>query len=213
MQIRPDPLVDELRRLAPETSVGGGSFAHWLPSPTEVPPADRYGVLKRATQDATGKCLTELLAAAGLPAVEPGHLASGGRKWPAGYIGSVSHEGTKVVAALASTSRVRSLGIDIETLDGAEDLSGIGGLAAADELLPGRETVAPVLLFSVKEAVYKALNPITGRQFGFEDIIVSWVDVCTSDLKGTARGGGVAVDVRCSVALPSWAVSVALVPP
>lgn len=209
--LRMDPLVDDLRRLAPGISVGGGAFAHWLPPPADVSPDDRHGALRQATRSATGKCLTDLLTEAGLPAVEPGHLASGSRDWPAGHVGSVSHKGTRVVAALAPTSDVRALGIDIETLDHVEGLSEIDGLGAADELPPGYEAVGPGILFSVKETVYKALNPLTGREFGFDGVTVSWVRVHSTEMRGTARADGVAVDIRCSIALPSWVASVALV--
>ena len=210
--LRTDPLVDDLRRLASGISVTGGAFTHWLPPLADVPPDDRDAVLRRATRNATGRCLTDLLAEAGLPAAEPGHLASGSRDWPAGHVGSVSHKGTRVVAALAPTSEVRALGIDIETRDRVEGLSEIDGMVAADELPFGHETLGPVILFSVKEAVYKALNPIAGWAFSFDDVKVSWARVHSSDMRGTARVEGVAVDIRCSIVLPWWVASVALVP-
>ena len=40
-----------------------------------------------------------------------------------GYTGSVSHKGTKVVAALTRIGRVTSVGIDIEILDGGQELA------------------------------------------------------------------------------------------
>ena len=212
MHLRSDPLVDELRRLAPEVSVGGGSFAHWLPSPAEVSPDERAGLLERTRQDATGRCLADLLASAGLPAVEPGRLASGERDWPVGHVGSVSHKGTKVAAALVPVGLVRYLGIDIETQDGAEELLGVSGLTAADPMLPASEVVGPIINFSVKEAVFKALSPIFG-QLGFEDVTVSWTDVRSSSMSGTARCRNVALDVRCSAAIPPWVASVALASP
>ena len=209
--LRMDPLVDDFRRLVSGISVAGGAFTHWLPPPADLPPDDRDGVLRQATRNATGRCLMDLLAEMGLPAEEPGHLASGSRDWPAGYVGSVSHKGTKVVAALAPTSEVRALGIDIETLDRAEDLSKIDGLVAADELPFGHETLGPVILLSVKEAVYKALNPLTGWELGFGDVKVSWARVHSSDMRGTTRVEGVAVDIRCSIVLSSWVASAAFV--
>ena len=69
-----------------------------------------------------------------------------------------------------------------------------------------------MILFSVKEAVYKALNPIAGWEFNFDDVKVSWARVHSSDMRGTARVEGVAVDIRCSIVLPWWVASVALVP-
>lgn len=37
MNLQPDSLVDELRHLAPEVSVAGGSFGCWLRHPGELP--------------------------------------------------------------------------------------------------------------------------------------------------------------------------------
>ena len=210
--LRFDPLVDELQRLAPEVSVNGGSFAHWLPHPATISPVDRAGILEKAKQEATGRCLTALLASAGLPAIEPRRLASGARDWPAGYSGSVSHKGTTVVAALVPAGQVRSLGIDIETRDGTEELSTVKGLSAVDELPPDWTRAGPVILFSAKEAAFKALHPVINRRLGFEDITVSWTDIRSSRcLLGTAHCGCVALDIRCSTAVPAHVASVASV--
>lgn len=213
MELQSDPIVDELRRLAPEVTVSGGSFAHWLPPPREVLPPHRAKLLEGAGRDATNQCLATLLASAGFRAIAPDRLASGERDWPAGHVGSVSHKGTKVAAALVPAGLVRSLGIDIETRDGAADLSGIDGLTAMSELPPSSGAAGPVILFSVKEAVFKALYPILGRRLRFDEVTVSWIDVCSSRWQGTARCGEVALDVRCSTAIPRWVVSVALAPP
>ena len=110
-------------------------------------------------QEATGRCLMALLASAGLPAIEPRRLASGARDWPAGYSGSVSHKGTTVVAALVPAGQARSLGIDIETRDGAEELSTVKGLSAVDELPPNWTSAGSVILFSVKEAAFQGPPP------------------------------------------------------
>ena len=176
-------------------------------------PSEHAKLLDDAKRKATRKCLEDLLADAGLPAIEPGRLASGGRNWPAGYVGSVSHKGTKVVVALAPVGCVKSLGIDIETWDGAKELSKIQGLTEADEVPPLSDVPGPLLLFSVKEAIFKALHPILGRrQIDFEDIKVSWSSVESQSLYGTAHFGDVVLEVRCSTAILSWVATVALLP-
>lgn len=175
-------------------------------------PSEHAKLLADAKRKATRKCLEDLLADAGLPAIEPGRLASGGRNWPAGYVGSVSHKGTKVVVALAPVGCVKSLGIDIETWDRAKELSKIQGLTEADEFPPLSDVPGPLLLFSVKEAIFKALHPILDRPFGFEDVKVSWSRVESRSLYGAARVGAIVLDIRCSVAIPSWGASVALLP-
>ncbi len=210
MQLRSDPLVDVIQRLAPEIRVHGGSFSHWLQPPWRVVRSARRGALERARQDATRQCLSELLAGAGLPAIEPGRSASGERVWPDGYIGSVSHKAARVVAALAPSARMRFLGVDIEHRDGAEDLSRIPGLTATANLPQELVEWEPVILFSVKEAVFKAVHRSLGRRIDFDDVAVSWTAIHAASLRGTAHCAGIGLEVRCSAAVAPWLASVAL---
>ena len=105
------PAVGRSRRAAPRKwsrscPSPGGSFERSPPHPASIPRGRRHAVLKHAQHKAVGLCLRNLLAAAGLPPVEPGHLPSGSRMWPAGYVGSVSHRGTRVVAVLGRRTSV-----------------------------------------------------------------------------------------------------------
>ena len=212
MHLNADLLVDELKRIVPELRIAGGSFVHWLPpDPRDVPPTDRQQVWLATQRDATGKCLTDLVASVGLAAVEPTRLASGARKWPAGYTGSVSHKGTTVVAAIMSTDQMTSIGIDVEQRD-VKGVPAIHGLNATE--LPWSVSGAEgrAILFSIKEAAYKALHPILRRPLDFSDVAVSWFPPNAAHSRGVARACGVALDVRCSIAVPSWIVSAALWP-
>ena len=211
MHLQATLLVDELRRMAPELLVAGGSFAHWLPHPRDVPPTERHRILMAFQRDATGKCLTDLVASVGLPAVEPERSASGAREWPAGYTGSVSHQGTTVVGAIAPTDRMTSIGIDVERLD-SRGVPAIDGLDAAEQPWPVSDAEGRSILFSVKEASYKALHPILGHPLGFADVEVSWRQPGRVCSRGVARACGVTLDVRCSIAVRSWIVSAALWP-
>ena len=211
-RLQSDLLIDELRRLAPELVIAGGSFAHWLPHPRDVPPADRERLLTEARRNATGKCLTDLVASIGLPAVEPARLASGAREWPAGCAGSVSHKDATVVAAIAPAARMRSVGIDVERLD-AKHVSKLHGLDAGEQPWSSTpEAEGRVVLLSVKEAAYKALYPVLGLPLGFADVAVSWVSLDAVRCHGAARARGVTLGVRCSRAVPPWIASVALWP-
>ncbi len=204
-------LVEELRRLAPEFRIAGGSFAHWLPHPRDVAPAERLALRLAAERDATGQCLTALVATVGQAGVEPPRLHSGARQWPTGYTGSVSHKGTTIMAGIAPTDRVTSVGIDLERRD-AKDLPALRGLDAAERPPAVSEVDGRVVVFSLKEAAFKALHPILGRPPGFADIGVSWLPSAHPRPRGVARACGVALDVRCSLAVPSWVVSTALWP-
>ena len=66
-----------------------------------------------------------------------------------------------------------------------------------------------VILLSVKEAVYKALNPVLGIRFGYEEVRISWKDIAPQRMSGVAHFDRITVDVRCSTAIPSrgWAQS------
>ena len=70
-----------------------------------------------------------------------------------------------------------------------------------------------VILLSVKEAVYKALNPVLDIQFGYEEVRISWKDIAPQRMSGVAHFDRITVDIRCSTAVPRWVGSVALVPP
>ena len=211
MDLQAHPVVDELSRIAPELLVTGGSFSRWLPHPREVAPGDRQRLLLATQRQATGKCLIDLLATAGLPALEPQRLASGAREWPPGYTGSVSHKGTTVAAAITCTDRTTSIGIDIEILDQKGVLE-LCGLDAAEHPPSVSDATGRVVLFSVKEAALKAIHPIFGRQIDFTDVAVSWLSSGAPRMLGAARARGVGLEVRCSIAVPSWIVSAVLWP-
>lgn len=165
-----------------------------------------------ARRDATARCLTDLVASIGLPAVEPARSASGARAWPPGCTGSVSRKGTIVAAAITGADRARSIGIDVERQE-AKPVPNLRGLDAGEQPWSSMpETEGRVVLFSVKEAVWKALHPIFGGLLSFEDVVVSWTSISSVRCYGVARACGVALDVRCSRAVPSWIASAALWP-
>lgn len=74
--LRRSSLIDELGRIAPELRVAGGTFGHWMPHPRDVPPVERRRLRNTAQRAATDRCLADLLASVGLPAVAPAHLGS-----------------------------------------------------------------------------------------------------------------------------------------
>ena len=74
--LRRSPLIDELGRIAPELRVAGGTFGHWMPHPRDVPPVERQGLRNTIQRAATDRCLADLLASIGLPAVAPAHPGS-----------------------------------------------------------------------------------------------------------------------------------------
>lgn len=120
-------------------------------------------------------CARRALAGLGVP---PAPILAGERgapRWPAGVVGSITHcEGYRA-AVVARDRDLRAIGVDAEPDDmlPARVLRAIA-LPAERERLRELETAAPHaswdrLLFSAKEAAYKAWFPLAGRWLGFHD--------------------------------------------
>jgi 4'-phosphopantetheinyl transferase EntD len=136
-------------------------------------------VEKRRREFITARaCAREALARLGLPpqAIPPG--PGGAPQWPVGIVGSITHcEGYRA-CAVARADDLATIGIDAERNQPLPD-----GLLG-DIAMPRERTMLRALardepkvcwdrlLFSAKEAVYKAWYPLAGRWLGFEDAIV-----------------------------------------
>jgi 4'-phosphopantetheinyl transferase EntD len=121
------------------------------------------------------RCAREALAGLG---IAPVPIRPGPRReplWPGGVAGSITHCAGYRAAAVVRTSDVASIGIDAEThaplpprvipaVTAPGDVEHLAELAARDPSVHWDR-----LLFSAKEAVYKAWFPLTGRWLGFED--------------------------------------------
>jgi 4'-phosphopantetheinyl transferase EntD len=93
--------------------------------------------------------------------------------WPDGIVGSLAHESTVAIAAMARQRDFLSVGIDIEPAQALDpDLLNIVATAKERERIlddPYRGRV----LFSVKEAIYKAVYPLDGTFLDHHDVEVS----------------------------------------
>ncbi len=93
--------------------------------------------------------------------------------WPSGVAGSMTHCAGYRAAAVVDRSRLSSIGIDAEPdeplPDGVRQL-----IARPEELRRFSDLDAPGdrLLFSAKEAVYKAWYPLTRRWLDFDEVSV-----------------------------------------
>ena len=209
-QLRSDGFSEELTRLVPEVSVSAGCFNHWLMQPGTLSSKERSKYFQQERSEATSLCVQELLKQEGLPRTILGWQDNGSRKWPTGYVGSVSHKGTKVAAVLAASNQLRSVGIDIELRSGSSELSGIPGLSVADGTTISQQVDSEVIVFSVKEAIFKAANLVARRQLDFDEVTLSWKDAHQNRFFGIGRYDGLTLDVRCSLSIPKWIVSAAL---
>lgn len=100
--------------------------------------------------------------------------------WPKGVVGSITHTGFYCAAAVAWASEFCAVGIDAadnrplpedileQITSRAEQIWIRKHMASAQ----GHQVAADSLIFSIKESIYKAWNPMTGAWLGFEDAFV-----------------------------------------
>lgn len=99
---------------------------------------------------------------------------------PKGFAGSISHKRT-VAVAMAARSTKGTLGVDIEDygpprLSIAPRVLTESELQAVSPLPDDRRWMEILLRFSLKESIYKALDPYVKRYVGFHEVEV-WPDV------------------------------------
>jgi len=130
-------------------------------------------VEKRRREFVTGRaCARRALEKLGVASAAIPSGRNGEPVWPPGVVGSITHCARYRACAVARLGEVASIGIDAEPNaplpDGVLEDVAFGTeleLAAADWPVQMDR-----LLFSAKEAVYKAWFPLARRWLGFEDV-------------------------------------------
>jgi 4'-phosphopantetheinyl transferase EntD len=93
--------------------------------------------------------------------------------WPDGIVGSLAHDARVAVAAMAARRDFFSVGVDVEPAEPIDpDLLAMIATPAERAAAPAEPTWGR-LLFSIKEAVYKAVYPLDGRFLDHHDVEVS----------------------------------------
>ncbi|MGI9147809.1 MAG: 4'-phosphopantetheinyl transferase family protein, partial [Chloroflexota bacterium] len=119
----------------------------------------------------------DALAELGVAAVAIRRGSAGEPVWPDGIVGAITHTGDLAVAIAGWRSDYAGLGVDLEQLS-----PGLSARAARLVCTPlemawvgeaGASSRA-TLLFSAKEAVFKALYPIERIWLGFGDAELEW---------------------------------------
>jgi 4'-phosphopantetheinyl transferase EntD len=137
-------------------------------------------VEKRRREFVTARaCARQALGRLGLPeqAIPAGD--KGEPLWPAGVVGSITHCAGYRACALSRATDLLTIGVDAELDEPLPDgLLADVALPEERRRLRGLAAAAPGvswdrLLFSVKEAVYKAWFPLARRWLGFEDAAVT----------------------------------------
>ncbi len=121
-------------------------------------------------------------------------------KWPLDVIGSITHNKNWVGAAVSSSEQLLGLGIDIEEF-GRTKTELTSHIKTKNDLLnhPSYKSEELLtLIFSIKEALYKALHPQARVFFGFHDAFVPEINskdgsfevILTKDLNEFYKVGG-----------------------
>jgi len=121
---------------------------------------------------------------------------------PSGLVGSVSHKRTLAIGMVAPPS-AGSLGVDIVDYGPPRPAVAKKVLQPQEfdslaSLPPDRRWIGTLLRFSIKESVYKALDPYVGRYVGFQEANVA-LDLeggATVRLDLTQGEGPFSVDAR-----------------
>lgn len=159
--------------------------------PAEAEASATYAPRRRAEYASVRDCAREALRREGIApaAIVKGHR--GAPMFPPDVVGAMTHTDGLRGAAIARQERFRSLGVDAEPHEGLPP-----GVLDAVSLPPERDWVRAVLagepelrvdklLFSAKEATYKAWFPLTRRWLGFEDAELTFD---TDDVARTSAG-------------------------
>lgn len=124
-------------------------------------------------------CARRALATLGLPAAPIGRGAAREPIWPRGMVGSLTHCDGYRAAAVAHDRHFVAIGIDAEPANPLPDgvhtfVASKAEVGRARQLDRLRTLPWDRLLFSAKEAAYKAWFPITRRWLDFGDVDVTF---------------------------------------
>jgi enterobactin synthetase component D len=145
----------------------------------EPPPALLQAVPKRQTEFLAGRlCARAALAAVSGYAQTPLVGEDRAPIWPKGFCGSITHSNGWAVAVAAPTERYQSIGLDAEVLLPLQRSSRLANeiLTAHERQNAKAETTHYITaIFSLKESLFKALYPLTGIRFYFQDAeVIEW---------------------------------------
>jgi 4'-phosphopantetheinyl transferase EntD len=129
--------------------------------------------------------------------------------WPAGFVGSITHCAGLIAAAACRTGRTLALGLDAEP---ARPLPKEVRRVVLHPLdLPGIPSGVPdTVVFSAKEAIFKALFPLTGTALDFMDVTVRF-DARSGSFSARATGAGSAWTTALGALRGRWGVASGLV--
>lgn len=135
-------------------------------------------VPKRRREFATGRrCARDALAMLRVPRTGPVLIGPSREPlWPHGVVGSITHSGEYCAVAVARAEDAIAVGIDAERIEAVDEDIVAAVLSPRERGHPARSLLGeawPLLVFSAKESVFKALFPATRRWLDFGDVELS----------------------------------------
>jgi len=160
-------------------------------------PANIAGsVAKRQAEYFYGRlCSRAALHAAGLRGVQIGTDAMRAPVWPAGYTGSITHNGSIAAAVVVREDEYAGIGIDIETVSHGSACDALRSTIVSRRELDYLESFNQgpcidtllTLVFSAKESFYKSVSKLVGRVLDFDVIELVNIDLTATALTFAVR--------------------------
>jgi 4'-phosphopantetheinyl transferase EntD len=130
-------------------------------------------VIERRRASGSARAIARrLLARAGCPSADILRLPNGAPDWPAGFIGSLAHDTKMAAAVIARSNEFGGIGVDVE--EPAPLADEVTALVANpfEQQQFCRQPIDGKLLFSVKEAIFKAVHPTDRVFLEFDEVTV-----------------------------------------
>ena len=148
------------------------------PLPEELACLSPRAIEKRRREFAAGRhAVRQAMALAGLP-VSPVPVGEDRAPvWPEGVVGGITHTTSCAIAAVGRRGPVQSVGIDVEEDTPLKEKL-LGEICLPGEIAWLNTQADPLrlakLIFSAKEAAYKAQYPFSRTLFGFSGMETEW---------------------------------------
>ncbi|MFP4260901.1 MAG: 4'-phosphopantetheinyl transferase [Opitutales bacterium] len=175
-----DPTQQQLQQALCEISpVGVAAAGMATPEPAmsetgNVPESVRRASVQRQREFFGGRqCARVALAKCGINTGLIGIGADHLPRWPAGFLGSISHSKGYCAALVGSRSDFCGLGVDLEKTNRLSDQAMTRVLHPGEAAFAGGDQRLASLFFSAKEAFYKMQYPRWRTTANFQDLALS----------------------------------------
>ena len=147
----------------------------------EEQPFVKRACQKRVGDFATGRyCARRALARLGVPECAITVAPNRAPNWPEGVVGSITHTDGFVAAVVGRADEYLSVGLDSQRIKEGRITPGMARLILQPTEFPlvdsGQRDERLNLVFCAKESLYKCLNPLVNKFFGFECARVTDLD-------------------------------------